>query len=413
MSITSDTMNAYLAGDELVLEDFRETDPDVVAHVREAEDVEEAVHRCLAMGARALRLAAATLDTELVEHRFAELTSTLDRSVAELAQRVDDSARGLLDEEDGELASALRTWLADVEQKLGATFDENSKTSALAKLETVLKKAREDQVFAVRRLLDPDNDESPLSAWQRDIVREIKERGQATEKALGELREQLRIDEARAKEHERTTIKGLEFEQAVLEEVTRLVTVREDVPEHVGNTAGKKGKVGDLVVYVGAGGATGCAPRYVVEVKDESLALKPALDELERAIENRDAQAGLMVFSSQAGAPVREPFEVFDDKAIVVLDKESGDTQALRLACLWARWVCLRGEREDLETIDRLSVKSLIDAARLSLKTAATIKSCNTKAKNAIGDATVHLERLVSEVGDTLDDLERELGAAS
>ena len=54
---------AYLQGDELVLEEFRESDPDVVALVRESDDTELAVHRCLGMGARVLRLAGATLDT--------------------------------------------------------------------------------------------------------------------------------------------------------------------------------------------------------------------------------------------------------------------------------------------------------------------------------------------------------------
>lgn len=407
MSIAINTTSAYLVGDELVLEGFHETDPDVVAYVREAEDAEAAVHRCLAMGARALRLAAATLDTQLVEHRFAEMTSALDRSVEQLAKRVEESAHGLLDDEDGALVKALRGWLADVEKQLGATFDESSKTSAIAKLEAVLAKARDEQVSAVRRLLDPENDGSPLAAWQREIVREIKERGEELERALDGLREQLRIDKARAEERERTALKGLEYEQLVLEALTRLVTRHEDVREHVGDTAGPEGKVGDIVVRVGSGRE---GARYVVEVKDMRLPLKGALDELDQAIENRDAQAGLIVFSSQDKAPIHDPFQVFDHKAIVVLDKETVDDLPLRLACAWARWVCLRGEREDIETIDRARVGSLIDAARLTLKTAATIKSSNTKAKNAIDDATAHLEKLVREVGDTLDSLERELG---
>ena len=69
-TLTDRTITAYLRGAELVLEDFVERDPDVVAFVRETDDAELAVHRCLEMGARALRLAGATLDTQLVEHRF-------------------------------------------------------------------------------------------------------------------------------------------------------------------------------------------------------------------------------------------------------------------------------------------------------------------------------------------------------
>jgi hypothetical protein len=62
--------------------------------VRDADELEAAVHRCLAMGARVLRLAGATLDSELVEHRFEEMTGELDRSIEDFAKRVDESAEG-------------------------------------------------------------------------------------------------------------------------------------------------------------------------------------------------------------------------------------------------------------------------------------------------------------------------------
>ena len=113
------------------------------------------------MGARVLRLANATVDTQVVEHRFEEMTKSLDRSVDELARRIDDSARALLDDENGELTAALRTWLTDVTDALGATFDETSKKSAIAKLEALLESARAEQVAAVRRLLDPENERQP------------------------------------------------------------------------------------------------------------------------------------------------------------------------------------------------------------------------------------------------------------
>ena len=121
-TLPTETTTAYLAGDELVLEEFRERDPDVVAFARESDDVESAAHRCLAMGARVLRLSGATLDSELVEHRFAEMTSDLDRQIISFADRVEESAKGLLDDEDGELALALRKWMEDTETLLGSTL---------------------------------------------------------------------------------------------------------------------------------------------------------------------------------------------------------------------------------------------------------------------------------------------------
>ena len=125
----------YLEGDALVLEDVRERDPDVLAFVTGADDLEGAIHRCMAMGARVLLTAGATLDSEPVEHRFSEMTSELDRRVLDVAERVDQSAKTLLDTEQSRLTLALHTWLEEVIQVLGTTFDENSKKSAIARLE--------------------------------------------------------------------------------------------------------------------------------------------------------------------------------------------------------------------------------------------------------------------------------------
>jgi hypothetical protein len=81
---------AVLVDDELVVEHLRITDPDAIAFIGSSDDPELALVRCVEMGARVLRLANATVDTQVVEHRFGQMTETLDRSVDDLAR----SARG-------------------------------------------------------------------------------------------------------------------------------------------------------------------------------------------------------------------------------------------------------------------------------------------------------------------------------
>lgn len=310
VALPAEPMTVHLSDDELILHDFHETDPDVLAFVREAEDVDVAVHRCLAMGARALRLAGATLDGALVEHKFDEMTTGLDRSVQDFARRVDESAERLLDEETGELSKALHTWLDDVTTVLGDTFDETSKRSAIAKLETVLEKARKEQVSSVRQLLDPDNDESPLSRWRREIVETVKEQGKTIEGHFTELKTTLAGDDARAKERELGTGKGSDFQGMVLDEVTRIVKHLEDVPEGVFDVIGSAGaKVGDIVVTVNPAHTPGRTARYVFEAKDKKkVSLKNALAELDAALANRDAAAAIMVFADTTLCPVDEPF---------------------------------------------------------------------------------------------------------
>jgi len=119
-----------------------------------------------------------------------------------------------------------------------------------------------------------------------------------------------------------------------------------------------------------------------------------------------------MVFASQAACPVKEPFQWFDHKALVVLDKEELDVYALRLACLWARWTARREDADGSETIDTDRVQALINAARLSLKTTTAIKGDHTKARTAIDQASGHLVGLVNDLNGTLDALEVEIAAA-
>ena len=127
---------------------------------------------------------------------------------------------------------------------------------------------------------------------------------------------------------------------------------------------------------------------------------------------NRDADAGVMVFAGSGSCPIEEPFQWFDHRALVVLDKDGLDAQALRLACLWARWTTCREGIEGADTIDATRVQSLIDSARRSLKTATTIKGSHTKAKTAIDQASGQLKGLVDELQDTLDALELEIASS-
>src|SRR5262249_41554751 len=153
---------------------------------------------------------------------------------------------------------------------------------------------------SVRRLLDPDNEESPLARWRAEIVREVRDRGEAIETVLGELTTKLKLDEQRDDLMALTAIKGFDFEELVFEVLGPIVTPLQDVPSHVGNEAGSTGgKVGDLVVDLDPAAVRGRRARYVVECKDRSLSLKKALEELDGAIANRDADAALMVFSSE------------------------------------------------------------------------------------------------------------------
>ena len=79
-AIAIEPATVFVDDTELVVEHLRITDPDAVAFVASSDDPELALVRCVEMGARVLRLANVTVDTQVVEHRFDQMTQTLTRA---------------------------------------------------------------------------------------------------------------------------------------------------------------------------------------------------------------------------------------------------------------------------------------------------------------------------------------------
>jgi hypothetical protein len=396
----------FVEADEVVLVDFREADQEVVGFVREADDPEAAVHRCLQMGARALRLANVSTETAIVDKAFDAMTTEFDGKVEGAVDRIVKAGESLLSEEDGELAQALAGWQAEVESMLNSTFDPDSKRSVLSKLETILEEARERQVQSVRQIINPDDPESPMGRMSHAFKEQF---GQVLG-ALAEVSEKVAVTKAEAQIIELTAGKGFSFEDLLHSSLIEVVSVHGDVSDQVGNTSGRLGnKVGDEVVELNDEDTRGASVRYVLEAKDRKLGLKASLGELEKAMENREADAGILVFSRQDLAPTQGPFQPFGDKAIVVLDKDEGDLSALRLACCWARWVVQRklSSVEDAVDIDR--VEALIEDGRRALTRISNVRRAHSAARNKIQEAAGQVDGLGSELDEIFSQLCEEI----
>jgi hypothetical protein len=158
------------------------------------------------------------------------------------------------------------------------------------------------------------------------------------------------VDDARAREHERTAVKGFEFEQVVLDALTHVVTQKEDVPEHVGAVAGTKGKTGDIVVHVSPASTPASEARYVVEVRT-APAQRALAGSISRSRTARPRPADGLLRPGER--PIGEPFAWFDTRRRRA--RQTRDELPLRLACLWARWICLAASARRRD--DRARVK--------------------------------------------------------
>jgi hypothetical protein len=402
----------YSADGIVHVRDLASADPDLLALVTGASDPEAVVQRALSTGARALVVAQVSVDTAVVETSFAALETQLRAMLENATARVTGTTTELLNDPERGICATLGSWKAEVSSLLEQTFDPQHSGSAVSKLDVVLRDASERQLSATRRLLNPDAEDSPLSRLMAGVRYQVA----TVLDAVARLAEQVAKDRAStaatAAAMERTAVKGMAFEDQVVAAVAALAAERGDAAEAVGRLGGAGGgRVGDIVVEIDPASNGGRSGAYVLECKDRRLSFKATMGELRQAADNRDARAAIGVFSRAEHAPIPAPFAVFDDRAIVVYDKDEPDTAALRLGCAWARWIVQRETRSTDANIDFESVGRMIDDARRALDRVNSIKRAHSAAAKKIGEAASQVAELNTEVGQALGQIERALTA--
>jgi hypothetical protein len=389
----------YIDGRYVVIENLAIDDPDLVQLVGEAEDPVKAVHEVAAVGARVIRMTQTTVDAAVVERRFDTLEQRVDLGLTKAVEMIGETAAAYLDPEKG----ALKAILDELEKNLEDAFDPDSKASILAKFEGLLTGGTADVKKVVRDLVDPGNADSPLGRLKHDLTEEMKELRQI----VNDLRTQIAVEQTGAEVLELTAIKGRRFEEVAFEAVAGIAALFGDEAESVGDQSGSNAnKCGDVLVTLNADATPGTTGRIAVEVKDRKLSMRETHAELERAMKNRDAKAGVIVFSRQEKAPTATPLQVFGSKVVVVLDKDEPDERALRLGIAAARCVVQRqlngtnGKAGDIE-----AALALVEEGQRALVARSTVKRFLTQAQRQITSAGESVEELV----DKLDDILRQI----
>jgi hypothetical protein len=407
--IHTSTGRVLVADGVVYVRELEEHDAEVARIVAEADDPVAATSSCLRIGARALRAAHVSVDVDVIERSFADLEHRFESRVTAAVDEIARSTAELLDEDDGALTGALGTFHQNLEGLLGDTFDTDSRTSVLAKIEELV-------LGTMKGLIAPEVDDSPIGRLRKELIETMQREVSEVADEVRRVTDHLGILEATEDVYEQTTAKGFDFEDLVDECVGALAAAHGDLAEPTGHVAGQTGsKVGDELVTLNRDDTFGCEASFAIEVKNRKLNLRATMAELDEAIANRDAYAAVAVFRSQDQAPTKVPFTYNDDKAIVVLDPDDEDDAALRLAYMWARWTVRKqmaaaGDEEG-ETLDVERVRCLLDDASRALERHATIKRAHTAARKGIEQAGEQVEALVFECRQSIDDLQAELQA--
>jgi hypothetical protein len=390
-------------GDRLAIDGLVVEDECAVRLVREREqsgdDTVKVVRDAVEIGARVLDREQAAANAEYVKTEFERASRQVQQEFADKARTIAEFFERQFEEvfgaDNGQLASELERRFGDG----SASSVQNRVREAVSE---TLARSREDLV----RQFSTADGRNPLADFKSaavDSINQAAARSDATQRALlqklGELQRELqalrdekeKLDELDA-ERERGTAKGRSFEERVADSVDAIALAQGDVAEAVGDLKGATGKTGDIVVAIDAtaGPARG---RIVIEAKDQRLSKPRALEELDRAMADRDADFALLVIPTEEQLPARlHPLREYNGDKLIVVADDSGLALEVAYRLARARVLMKRSEGE----VDASAVHDLVERALNAMEDVRKVKSQLTGAKTNIDCAY----RLVEEIAD-------------
>jgi hypothetical protein len=315
-------------------------------------------------------------------------------------------------EESGKLPTAVEEQLGDHLTKLAVLLDNRfdpSRTSSVQhQLKDLVSGATSQQV---RTLMDElFGERGPLAASNKQIADKLQlVIGHNTDvlakvtSLIDKLEQKRKLDEV----HERSTQKGTSFEDQVEVELTaihgRLGDDVRCVKHETGLVPGSE--AGDFLVTINTDQTGGRQATFVVEAKTGRLSGPKAHAALKEAMDNRGAQAGILVFDGADDAPLRGRHYMAypDGKIVAVLENEHG-VLGFEVACIQARLFSL-GAVAAAGKIDARWLVSQCDKLTKVIEEASKIKRGTSAARRglaAIDDAYDELRRDALELLDTV-----------
>jgi uncharacterized protein DUF2130 len=400
-------------GDRVVADDLMIDDECAVRLVREREERGEDPVRLLldaiGIGARVLdrESAGANADfvraeLEKVTHEFEQVLSSRTGEVSEVLAKKVDEAFGA---ETGHVTKAIQRH-----------FSDDSSAAVQNRVRVVVTEALAQVQQSLVRQFSSADAQNPLAEFKQGVVRQVHAAAAEQGKSLRALdarmatmqqeiaalrveREKLAEIEA---ERERGTAKGRTFEEEVAAAIDSIAAVQGDDCEAVGDVSDSVGRTGDVVVAID--GCSGPARgRIVFEAKNSKKSRPDALRELDRALEQRNADFAVLVVPNEDKVPakMRPLREYSGDKMIVTFDAENEGPLTLELAYSLARARVLM-QRSESEGIDASAVHDTVERALNAMEMVRTIKATLKGATTNIEKARGSIDAMAAQVRDLL-----------
>lgn len=389
--------------DRLTIERLQVRDEAAIRLAYESEDPVATVTQMIAIGARVLDRETAGAQAEAMRLELEKASAEARHTLGSTTERV-----------TGEMVAKLVELFGSGESP-GAVPQRIDQIVGRSMMS-----AREE---LVRHLT---SDQSPLVQMGRATAEVDRERHEQHQREFKTLRDELaavklQLERARAAEQmeaavaaeaERGTAKGRTYEEAVFDAVQAIARGRGDDCDAIGDTVGDGGRKGDVLVSVE--GASGPARgRIVFEAKDRQLSKNAALEELDRALEQRTADYAVLVVPSADELPARchALHEFNGDKVFAVYDPQDGSALALEVAYGLARARTLM-DAASVDGIDEAAVRVEVEQALQATEAVRRIKSQLTTATKGIENAQGLVDAMAVEVRARLSQIETLLAGA-
>jgi hypothetical protein len=398
-------------GDRLVIERLEVNDAGAARVVREqvgeGHQPAETVTRAIEIGARVIESEGTAANVDYVK-------AELERQLSPLAER---------------LGSVIEDGQEEFVERLASSFDKERSGSVQQQIRELLTAAMEHQRTQLARQFSAQDGANPLADFKEGVVRAVKgsqdaqqlehaedrKRMEALTAEVTALRERVSAKEEIDVEQARGTAKGRDFEARVHDVIDGIATARGDVAHHVGDQAAEtRGKKGDTVVEIGAGGGPALA-KIAFDPKDSQLTRPKAWEVLNGSLDDRGADYAVLVVASEENVPAKTQslVEYEGNKLIVAVDREDPEPYILETAYCLARARALAARRDDL-SLDAPAMKEAIDETRRALESLKTARQALTgmrknadSIESALGvmeeGAKAALARADSLIADALD----------
>lgn len=234
------------------------------------------------------------------------------------------------------LSTAVDELNAENRKQIVGQFDLNNPNSALSQFilraqqqNQTVEQALRTKVDELAKMLSLDVSDSAMSRVRQTLLQTLKTAEDANTQFRQDVLLALQELKVRKEEAAKSTTHGFDFEDAVAQAAIDFASQHNDVAAKTGATTGaiKSCKIGDVVITLGPE-CTATGANIVIEAKESgSYDLHRALEEMDTALKNRQATAGVFVSSTLTSSPTIPVLRRYGNIVVVKWHPEEPSTQ--------------------------------------------------------------------------------------